>query len=397
MFTELQIPAGRRPLSRAEVQISAIAGIAFTIMILIAVFDEFSASRLSVLFILLFWVPMLVLHEAGHALAAKLLDWQVREIVIGFGHELWRWQLGETRIVVKLAPVEGYVLPVPRSAQKMRLKSMLVYAAGPGAELLLLATLLLVLGKDYVFGDASSLEQVAAQSLAIAILLGAGFNLIPFTTAGGVSDGLGIISSPFMSDETIQMRLLSVELRDVARLLAAGDSAGALNSLQRMRTQLPENPVLEDLYAKALAADGRLEEAREYVRQQLADAAGDAAREFAWLKRQARIELVTEEPAWLVFDLAVQKAAALVPASLDVRALRAAAMVLRGQAAEGGEELANVWRSNNGELDDAELLAYLTIAAKRVGSPNAVARFRTAFEQVNSDERLESLLIRLGS
>lgn len=392
MFTELQIPAGRRPLSRAEAQISAVVGFAFTIMILVAVFDEFSASRASVLFIVLFWVPMLVLHEAGHALAAKLLDWQVREIVIGFGRELWRCKIGETRVVIKLAPVEGYVLPAPRSAQNIRLKSMLIYAAGPGVELLVLAVLVLVLGADYVFGDAGSLSQVAVQSLAIAILLGAGFNLLPFSTGGGVSDGLGIISSPFMSDEGIQMRLLSVDLRDVSRLLAAGDTAASLTSLQRMLEQFPDNPALKDLYAKALAADQQFEKARGYVRQQLAAAADDPAREFAWLKRQARTELEADEPAWLVFDLAMQKAATLSPTSLDVRALKAAAMVLRSQAEEGGEELANVWRSNNGELNDAELLAYLTIAAKRVGNMDARTRFQSAFEQVNDSAALDKLV-----
>lgn len=397
MFTELQIPAGRRPLSRAEAQVSAVVGIAFTIMILVAVFDEFSASRLSILFILLFWVPMLVLHEAGHAVAAKLLDWQVREIVIGFGRELWRWQIGETRIVVKLAPVEGYVLPIPRSAQNIRLKSMLIYAAGPGAELLLLALMLLVFGTNYVFGDAGSPGQVAIQSLAIAILLGAGFNLLPFSTGGGVSDGLGIISSPFMSDEAIQTRLLSLELRDVSRLLAAGDNGDALSSVQRLLEQYPENPVLKDLYASALAADRQLEKAREYVRHQVAAAAEDPAHKVAWLKRQARIELEADEPAWLVFDLAVQKAAGLSPRSLDVRALRAAAMVLRGQAEEGGEELANVWRSNNGEIDDAELLAYLTIAAKRVGNVAAFGRFGSAFAQVSRSARLKNLVEQYAS
>jgi hypothetical protein len=38
MFTDLQIPAGRRPMSRNEARISAIVGIAFAVMILAAVF-----------------------------------------------------------------------------------------------------------------------------------------------------------------------------------------------------------------------------------------------------------------------------------------------------------------------------------------------------------------------
>ena len=40
MFTDLQIPAGRRPMSQAEARISAAVGIAFAIMIMIAVFEE---------------------------------------------------------------------------------------------------------------------------------------------------------------------------------------------------------------------------------------------------------------------------------------------------------------------------------------------------------------------
>ena len=394
MFTELQIPAGRRPLSRGEALISAIVGIAFTIMILLAIFDEFTWGRLSVLFILLFWIPLLVLHEAGHAIAARLLGWQVREIVIGFGRELWRGTIGETRVVVKLAPVEGYVLPAPQSTQNIRLKSMLIYAAGPGAELLLLAGMLLVLGSDYVFGASADVMQVAAKSLAIAILMGAGFNLLPFSTGGGVSDGLGILSSPFMSDEAIQLRLVSVELRDITRLLDAGEADRALASAQDLLDRYPEMPALQDLYASALAANQELEAARDYVRQRLVDATDDPVRTLAWLQRQARIELNADEPSWLVFDLALQKASALAPADLEPRALKAMGMILRGQVEDGGESLAEIWRSNHGELADAELLAYLAIAAHRVGDSEACKRFKTTFAQVNRNSQLDKLVSR---
>jgi len=363
-------------------------------MILLAIFDDFTHGRLSVLFILLFWVPLLVLHEAGHAIVARLLGWQVREIVIGFGRELWRWKIGDTRVVVKLAPVEGYVLPAPHSAQRMRLKSMLIYAAGPGAELLLLAGMLFVLGTDYVFGTSGDVTQIAAKSLAIAILLGAGFNLLPFSTGGGVSDGLGILSSPFMSDATIQMRLIAVELRDISRLLDAGEADRGLAAVKRLLERYPDNPALQDLYARALAANQQTEQARDYVCRQLEAANDNPASTLAWLQRQARIELDADEPSWLVFDLAVQKAAALAPNGLQPRALKAMAMVLRGQAEDGGEQIADIWRSNNGELADAELLAYIAIAAHRVGNREASERFGIVFGQVNSSDRLKNLVSR---
>lgn len=392
MFTDLQIPAGRRPMSQAEARISAAVGIAFAIMIMIAVFEEYSASRLSVVLVLVFWVPMLVLHELGHAIAAKALGWHVREIVIGFGRELWQWQIGETRVRVKLAPVEGYVLPMPTSARQMRLKSALIYAAGPGIELLLLAIMLLVLGGDYVFGGSNEIGQVAAQSLAIAILLGAGFNLLPFSTGGGVSDGLGILTSPFMSDAAIETRLLAVDIREISERLDAGRANEALHESKNLLDRFPNNAVLQDLHVVALSANQRDAEAREFVRGKLASSSLDDVQKVTWLNRQARVELHAAEPSSLVLDLAVQKVLSISAGDLVAQATKGAALIMRGQHAVGGDMLAEVWRRNDGQVRDAELLAYLAIAAFRTGNTDAHDRFRSAFEQVNRSSRLRELV-----
>lgn len=392
MFTDLQIPAGRRPMSQTEARISAAVGIAFTIMIMFAVFEEYSASRLSVILVLVFWIPMLVLHEFGHAIAAKALGWHVREIVIGFGRELWQWQIGETRVRVKLAPVEGYVLPMPTSARQMRLKSALIYAAGPGIELLLLAIMLLVLGSDYVFGGSNEIGQVAAQSLAIAILLGAGFNLLPFSTGGGVSDGLGILTSPFMSDEAIETRLLAVDIREIGERLDAGHASEALHESKNLLDRFPNNAVLQDLHVVALSANRRDAEARDFVRDKLASSSLDDLQKVAWLNRQARVELHAAEPSSLVLDLAVQKVLSIAAGDLVALATKGAALIMRGQPAVGGDMLAEVWRRNDGQVRDSELLAYLAIAAFRTGNTTAHDRFRSAFEQVNRSSRLRELV-----
>ena len=392
MFTDIQIPAGRRPMSVTEARISTVVGITFAAMILVAVFEEYSASRLSVILVLLWWVPMLILHELGHALAAKLLGWRVQEIVIGFGREIWQWQIGETCIRVKLAPVEGYVLPQPTSASRLRLKSTLIYAAGPGIELLLLAVILLVLGNDYVFGGSNDLGQVVAQSLAIAILLGAGFNLLPFSTDGGVSDGLGILSSPFMSDRAIEIRLLAADIRNISRQLDDGDTSNAFNAANQLLARFPDNPLLQELFVRALSANQRTEEARAYVRRKLENRNLDNTQKLMWLNRQARVELHADEPSALVLDLAVQEALAITPNDLVATATKGAALVMRGQYDLGGEMLAEVWRRNNGQVRDAELLAYLAIAANRVGDNEASRRFHEAFLQVNRSQRLASLV-----
>ena len=377
-------------MSPAEARISAIIGIVFTIMVLFAVFEDYSVQRLSVVLVLLFWVPMLVLHELGHAIAARLLGWRVREIVIGFGRDLWKWQVGETRIRVKLAPVEGYVLPAPKSASYVRTKSMLIYAAGPGAELLLLGILIQIFGWEFIFGGSGDLLQVMLQSLAIAILLGAGFNLLPFSTDGAVSDGLGIISSPFLSDASIELRLLTFELREMQAMLDAGDANRAVLSVKDYLGRFPSNSALQHILVSALSTAGETEEAREYIRAKLSDATLPEENRETWLYQQARIELNAETPSWMVLDLALQKTLARSPRDPGLLATKGAALILRGQTQEGGEMLADVWRRNNGNVLDAEILAYLTIAAHNVGNRDATAEFGNAFMHCNRSIALAS-------
>jgi hypothetical protein len=73
-------------------------------------------------------------------------------------------------------------------------------------------------------------------------------------------------------------------------------------------------------------------------------------------------------------------------------ATKGAALIMRGQPAVGGDMLAEVWRRNDGQVRDSELLAYLAIAAFRTGNTTAHDRFRSAFEQVNRSSRLRELV-----
>src|SRR5690242_4314556 len=46
---------------------------------------DYEPIKLTVLLFLLLWIPLLALHEAGHALMAALLGWYVGRVVIGVG------------------------------------------------------------------------------------------------------------------------------------------------------------------------------------------------------------------------------------------------------------------------------------------------------------------------
>ena len=52
---------------------------------------------------------IVLVHEAGHLLAAKSLNVEVRRFSIGFGPVLWKKKWGETEYAVSLVPLGGYV------------------------------------------------------------------------------------------------------------------------------------------------------------------------------------------------------------------------------------------------------------------------------------------------
>ena len=52
---------------------------------------------------------MIVIHEAGHFLAAKYFDMKATEAFFGFGPKIWSIQRGETEYGVKSIPLGGYV------------------------------------------------------------------------------------------------------------------------------------------------------------------------------------------------------------------------------------------------------------------------------------------------
>jgi Peptidase family M50 len=163
------------------------------------IITDFKPVKLAALFFLLFWPLLLILHEAGHALMSDLLNWEVRRMVIGFNKEVWRFRFRGVPIIIKLIPVGGYIISAPRNLSHPRLKSALIYLAGPGIELLLLAGLVGGFGLPLFLTPSEDYGVIALQALAVAIVWGAVTNLLPLPYDNNGrwswSDGLGFIRS----------------------------------------------------------------------------------------------------------------------------------------------------------------------------------------------------------
>ena len=180
----------------------------FTVLILglfvAAYMDNTSPRKLSVPFFLGSWMVLVAIHELGHALMAWLVGWGVRRIVVGFGKPVLQFQFRGVPFEIRAFPISGFVEPQQKDLVAPRFKDALIYAAGPGIEIVIAFVLASVVGFTTMFTLTDHLGILFMQSFALAALAGAILNLIPMPIQanGGwiANDGLGIIQSLRRSD-----------------------------------------------------------------------------------------------------------------------------------------------------------------------------------------------------
>lgn len=194
-----------------------VAGFAagFVGLMVLALLEDYEPRKLSVIFVVLSWIPLLVIHEAGHAVVARACGWEVERVVIGFGRTWRTFLIGGTPVIFKTVPLSGYVLPRPRDLRSPRLKNSLIYAGGPGFEWIAALAVLFLTGPDVMFQPSEAIPVIAAQSFCVAAALGLVFNLVPHRIysegSESWSDGLGILASWKLPDRHFARRIKEPE------------------------------------------------------------------------------------------------------------------------------------------------------------------------------------------
>ena|SRR6185436_16815908 len=92
---------------------------------------------------------LILIHEAGHLIAARMVGIPVAEFAVGFGPRLcWR-RWGRTVYSLRALPLGGFVLPAVESDAEMRVfalrKRLVFFLAGPLANLAVAVPLFAVL------------------------------------------------------------------------------------------------------------------------------------------------------------------------------------------------------------------------------------------------------------
>jgi hypothetical protein len=168
------------------------------------IMTNYEPRKLAALFFMLWWLPLVFVHEFGHALMAKLIGWDIQRTVVGFGRVVYQGYLFKAPLELRLIPIEGFVQFKPVYGRGMRYKHALTYFAGPGIELVVFFAIALIMGWNNFFVIEDHYGKLAFQALAYAALAGAILNLIPMgvVTRDGETpnDGMGILLSLFSSE-----------------------------------------------------------------------------------------------------------------------------------------------------------------------------------------------------
>ena len=201
----------KKPTTKSETLILYGLSAVFLGLMMLEIFSNYEPRKLAALFFLFWWLPLVFLHELGHALMAKLFGWQIQRTVIGFGRIVYQGQLFGAPLELRFVPIEGFVQFNPVYGRGMRYKHALTYFAGPGIELALAACIIFIMGWDNFFLIEDSYWKLAFQALAYAALAGAIINLIPMGTVTRdgetPNDGMGILVSLFSSEQSYKKAL----------------------------------------------------------------------------------------------------------------------------------------------------------------------------------------------
>ena len=387
-------PAPRRPLTSGERLLAGAFLLGFVALMLAEMLQGHDQARLSMFFMLVFWGPMLIIHELGHLWAARSVGFSVSELVIGQGSLLMRRRVGETLVVLRAVPVSGYVVPHSRTGNVERLKMAFIYFAGPGAELLVIALVALVLGPSKLLSPSDSIAVIAAQSLALAAAMGAVMNLVPLPLSDAVTDGLGMMLSAFFSREDFERTAASSYVSAAAAAIDAGDPQRALSVIAAGRARLPDSLRLRIEEATCLAACGQGEAATQILEEVRALPNMSKPLEAQALHAAAQVVLESEDTPFFSNALEACRAALRLSPEPEFLLTMGRLQLAMGHADQAAASLMTAYKATQEPAREDRCLAYLAIATHARGDDASSHLYASALRARKPGQRLNDMVQR---
>ena len=170
---------------------------------------------------------LILLHELGHFLTARLLGLKSNLITVGAGKKLWSGRLLGVPLSIRAWPISGLTYLGCESLRFLRLRVWITTLMGPMTHLVLIALPLLLLR--------TGARPILQGYVAIWVLYNAFLfliNGIPYRSGrlgAGRTDGLALLLIPRLKKADLAIYLSSMEVAAAYELYIDEDLVGALN------------------------------------------------------------------------------------------------------------------------------------------------------------------------
>jgi hypothetical protein len=247
---------GRMPRESVRAARFGWADVAFLVLVMVVAgaLNLFPSRSLHPVWYLLFLPAIVVIHEAGHAVASLLLGHRLYEVRIGAGPAL-RLNVGRTRILIGAIPVSGHVASGSTNALGFRWRQLVIIAAGP-------ATNALMFGVGVLFLPSNLFREFAIVNAFVLIN-----NLLPFSQRTPLgpqaNDGLALVRTFFDPGAELEEQRVGITAVEAQRLVELGDRDGASAVVREALVTYPHSRILRTWLGHHLVVSGRFAEARD--------------------------------------------------------------------------------------------------------------------------------------
>lgn len=178
----------------------------------------------SIFLAFLFMVPLALVHELAHLLAARFVGYGLVSVTVNAGKKVFSRKIFGVRFTINAVPGGGFTQVLIPHSSWPRLRFFLMLSAGPAIHIVIMILILFLVSLELVSNSFSpgQVAPVAALSTVNLIMLIVGILPIRSMIANGEkvgTDGLQMITAPFLKQKRLQ-DLFMESLRENAILLA---------------------------------------------------------------------------------------------------------------------------------------------------------------------------------
>lgn len=328
-------------------------------------------------------LALIVVHEGGHVLVARLANLRIGEISVGLWRRLFRFNVAGITVVIRAIPDSGHVTlqPTPEIGDRRRTIPML--AAGVAAELAVAGVACSVLAS--ASPHYATFAEFSWLLVLWSVVLFAGYhaliNLWPATIdmGGGhfvATDGQQILHALRAGSKAESTRALLEECHAVDAAIASGDIPLALAQLDGLTRRHGPKAEWDIVRATMLAESGDIDGAVVTLRSAVdrpETIAVERAKVFDALAclplQHTAPQLLAEAESW------IKQAMLLAPSAITLEGTLGAILLETGRMEEAERVLRRVRRISEDDTDQAIVAACLAKIAATNNQPELTDKF----------------------